>query len=661
MKLLLEIGTEELPANVINQALKSLKESLEKVLGVGIQKTYGTPRRLAVITEDFEDKPEEKEELIYGPPLGIAYKEGKPTKALLGFLERVKASLDEVLEVERGGGKYVAIKRVYKDKSPLERLKEEFESILLSIPLPKRMRWDSSSLSFSRPIRWICALYGDKVVPLSFGKLKASNLTFGHRFLSKGPILIKDAEEYEEKLKEVFVIPSFDERLSLILEMLREESYALESTPRYTEGLPEEVANLLEFPFPVVGKFEEKYLELPEKVLITVLAHHQRFFCLANKEGKLIPYFIAFSNNKPNEKILEGYQKVLRARLEDALFFYKEDLKTPLESLVDALKGVIFHPKVGSMWEKTQRLISLSEKIAMMLGFDQKTIEKLKRAALLSKADILTNMVKELDELQGYMGMVYAKAWREDEEVARAIYEHYLPRTPSEEVPKSPISQVLSIADKLDNLYTLIKAGEMPSGSSDPYGLRRNAYGVFAIIHKNRYNLDLRKLLEDLPEGFEEFIRSRLEAYLEPYGYDVVRAVLEVKDPLKPYEIIKLTEELANLKESQKFKDIVEAYKRVVKILPAGWEDSFVEEDLIQEEEEKALWEEVKKLETERVGVLDLWDLKKTIDLFFDRVLVMDKDPSLRRNRLALLYRIKKLFNQFADFEKIVFEQTLEV
>ncbi|WP_448583464.1 glycine--tRNA ligase subunit beta [Thermocrinis sp.] len=661
MKLLVEVGTEELPANVINQALSSLKENLERVLGVSIQEVYGTPRRLAVITKDFEDKPEEKEELIYGPPLSIAYEDGKPTKALLGFLERVGASLDSVMEVQRGGGKYVAVKRLYKDKSPLERLKEEFEKILLSIPLPKRMRWNSSGLTFSRPIRWICALYGDRIVPLNFGKLKASNLTFGHRFLSEGPILIQNPEEYEEKLKEHWVIPRFKERLGLILEMLREESYALKGVPEYPEGLPEEVANLLEFPFSVVGKFEEKYLELPEKVLVTVLAHHQRFFCIANEEGRLIPYFIAFSNNKPTDKILKGYQTVIRARLEDALFFYKEDLKIPLESLVEGLKGVIFHPKAGNMWEKTQRLVSLSERIARMLGFDQRTVEKVKRAALLSKADLLTNMVRELDELQGYMGMVYARAWGEDEEVARAIYEHYFPRTPSDEVPESPLSQVLSIADKLDNLYTLIKAGEIPSGSSDPYGLRRNAYGIFAIIHKHHYNLALKELLEDLPEGFEEFIRSRLEAYLEPYGYDVVRAVLEVKDPLKPYEIIRLTEELANLKHSQKFKDIVEAYKRVVKILPSGWDDSFIEEGIMQEDEEKVLWEKVKSLETERLEVLDLWDLKQPIDMFFDKVLVMDKDLSLRRNRLALLYRVKKLFNRFADFEKIVFEQPLEV
>ncbi|WP_448587261.1 glycine--tRNA ligase subunit beta [Thermocrinis sp.] len=656
MKLLVEIGTEELPAGVINPALNAFKDSIEKTLRVSILKTYATPRRLAVITEDFEDKPQEKEELIYGPPMSVAYKDGQPTKALLGFLERVGASLDQVVEVQKGEGRYVAVKRIHKGKSPLEELKENFEKILLSIPFPKRMRWSRENLTFSRPIRWICALYGDRVVPLSFGKIHADRITFGHRFLSEGSIRLSHAEEYEEKLKESSVIPQFKERLGMVLEMLREEAYALNSTPQYPEGLPEEVANLLEFPLSVVGRFEEKYLELPDKVLITVLAHHQRFFCLMSREGKLLPNFVAFSNNLPNDLVRSGYERVIRARLEDALFFYKEDLKTPLGNLVEGLKGVVFHPKVGSMWEKTQRLVSLSERIARMLGFEEQVVEKAKRSALLSKADLLTNMVKELDELQGYMGMVYARASGEDEEVAKAIYEQYLPRTSSDEVPQSPVSRVLSLADKLDNLYTLIKAGETPSGSSDPYGLRRSAYGVFAIIHSGHYDLDLRSLFDDLPEGFEDFIKSRIEAYLESFGYDVVRAVLEVSDPLRPYRVIKLAEELANLKETQKFKDIVEAYRRVVKILPSGWEDGRIEEDLMQEDEEKVLWERVSRSETQKLEVLDLWDLKPHIDLFFDKVLVMDKDPSVRRNRLALLYRTKKLFNRFADFEKIVFE-----
>jgi glycyl-tRNA synthetase beta chain len=475
--------------------------------------------------------------------------------------------------------------------------------------------------------------------------------------LHGGPLVLKNAEEYEESLKSAYVIPDFKERLGMVLEMLREEAYALGCTPQYPEGLPEEVANLLEFPFSVVGSFEEKYLELPEKVLITVLAHHQRFFCLANQEGKLVPYFVAFSGNTPNDLIKTGYERVVRARLEDALFFYREDLKTPLENLVDGLKGVIFHPKAGSMWEKTERLMELSERIARALGFGEEVVKKVKRAAFLSKADLLTNMVKELDELQGYMGMVYARAFGEEEEVAKAIYEHYLPKSATDPLPEGVVSQILSLADKLDNIATLLSVGEMPSGSSDPYGLRRSAYGVFAILDNGGYNLNLREVLESIPQGFEEFMKNRLEAYLEPYGYDVVRAVLEVKDPLKPLDAIRLAQMLANLKETEKFKDIVEAYRRVVKILPKGWEDESVEEDLMKEKEERELWEKVKGLEGERLEPLDLWDLKEPIDRFFDKVLVMDKDQEVRRNRLALLFRIKKLFNRFGDFEKIVLEE----
>ncbi len=656
MKLLVEIGTEELPAKVINPALENLKRGVEKLLGIRVIKTYGTPRRLALLTEDFENTHTEREELLIGPPVSVAYEEGKPTKALFGFLQKVCATQEDVVQVQKGEGTYVAVRRVQKEKTPLEKLKEEFETLLLSLPFPKRMRWNSGGLTFSRPIRWLCVLYGEEVVPLSFGKVKADRITYGHRFLHGGPLVLKSAEEYEERLKEAYVIPDFKERFSMVLEMLREEAYVLDCTPNYVGDLPEEVANLLEFPFPVVGSFERKYLELPQKVLITVLAHHQRFFCLADQEGNLVQHFVAFSGNVPNDLIRTGYERVVKARLEDAFFFYREDLKVPLEKLVDGLKGVVFHPKAGSVWEKTQRLMDLSERIALSLGFDQEVIRKVKRAAFLSKADLLTNMVKELDELQGYMGMVYAKAFGEEEDVAKAIYEHYLPKSSTDPLPEGVVSQILSLADKLDNIVVLLGAGEVPSSSSDPYGLRRSAYGIFAILHSGGYNLDLRRVLSSIPQGFEEFMRGRLEAYLEPFGYDVVRAVLEVKDPLKPLEAIRLAQELANMKETEKFKDIVEAYRRVVKILPKGWEDDYVEEAIMKEKEERELWDMVKKLEGEKLGLLDLWNLKKPIDQFFDKVLVMDKNQEFRRNRLALLYRTKKIFNRFGDLEKIVLE-----
>ncbi|MFN3599042.1 MAG: glycine--tRNA ligase subunit beta [Aquificaceae bacterium] len=650
--LLIEIGTEELPAGVISPAVEYLKEKLSEILGREDIKTYATPRRLAFFVENFENKALEKEEIVWGPPVKVAYQEGKPTKALFAFLEKNSANLEEVLQLQRGEGLYTAIRRVYKEETPLERLSKSFEEILQSVPFPKSMRWGNSNLRFSRPIRWICALYGDEVLPLSFGKVKASNKTFGHRILSPKEIEIKNPREYLQVLKDNYVIADYKERLGLILAFLKEEAYRLGGKPLHPEGLEEEVANLVEFPFSLVGSFEEKYLELPKKVIMTVLAHHQRFFCV-EREDKLLPHFIAISNNYPKDGVIvKGYEKVIRARLEDALFFYREDLKKPLEELVKDLSQVLFHPKAGSMLEKVNRVKTLSLKIANLLGLSEEQKRKIERASHLCKADLLTHMVRELDELQGYMGYIYALKGGEEEEVALALYEHYLPTKPTDPLPSKEISAVLSLADKLDSLYTLIKVGESPTGSSDPYGMRRMAYGLFALLEAFDWKINLKELFEEIPEGFEEFLRSRLEAYLDPYGYEVVRAVLEVRDALNPYEAISMAKTLANLKEEEEFKNIVEAYRRVIRILPQKWEDLMVRQELFKEEEERRLWQAIENLEGEK-DLLKLASLKKPIDEFFDKVLVMDPDENIKRNRLALLYRIKKLFNRFADFSKI--------
>lgn len=652
--LLIEIGTEEIPAGVIKQAVDYLKERFSEILRREDIKTYFTPRRLAFFLESFENKPLEREEVIWGPPVKVAYEDGKPTRALLAFLERNSSSLEEVLQLQKGEGLYVAIRKVYKEDTPLEKLSKSFEEILSSVPFPKTMRWDSSGLRFSRPIRWICALYGEEILPLSFGRIRASNKTYGHRLLSPKEIEIKNPREYLEVLKDNYVIADYKERLGMILTFLKEEAYALGGKPLYPEGLEEEVANLVEFPFSVVGRFEEKYLELPHKVITTVLAHHQRFFCI-EKDGKLLPYFIAISGNHPRDNIIvKGYEKVIRARLEDALFFYREDLKVPLQDLVPQLSDILFHPKAGSMLEKVERVKKLALKISNSIGIPEDKRKKVERASYLCKADLLTQMVRELDELQGYMGYIYALKDGEDPEVALSLYEHYFPLRPTDPLPSNEVSAVLSLADKLDSLYTLIKVGEMPTGSSDPYGMRRLANGIFAVIEAFDWNIDLKEVLEDFPKELEDFLRSRLEAYLDAYGYNIVRAVLEVKDISKPYGVIQSVKALADFKEVEEFKSIVEAYRRVVRILPSQWEGSYmVDEGLLKEEEERRLWEVLKLLEGKDIDLLKLASLKKPIDDFFDRVLVMDPDENIRRNRLALLFRIKKLFNNFADFSKI--------
>ncbi len=651
--LLIEIGTEELPAGIIEQIVSYLEDKIKEILKPETSHVFFTPRRITLLLKNFEDIEKEDEEIIIGPPKKACYDDkNEPTKALLKFLETNKANFEDIIEVERRGGIYIAIKKVNKNKKPTQLLMEIFEDILLSAPVPKSMRWTSSpKIKFPRPIRWICALYNDQVLPIKFGYLSSGRRTYGHRFLSKSEIEITNPLEYEEKLKSNYVIPNYEERLNTIKELVEEKARSLGGSVEYVEGLYEEVANLVEYPFVVIGKIEDRFLALPERVIVTVLAHHQRFFCVRGKDS-LLPYFIAVSNNLPrDERIVKGYEKVIKARLEDALFFYKEDLKTRLDDLVPKLSQVLFHPKAGSMLEKTNRVMELSEKISKHIGLTQDYIHKVKRAAYLSKADILTNMVRELDELQGYMGYVYARAQGEDGDVARAIWEQYLSD------PLTLIGKVLYLADKIDNIYTLISVGEMPTGKSDPYGLRRSAQGIFTILEKEMWDLDIGKLFPTVPESLIEFLRNRLRAYMDNFPYDIVEAVLEVCSPLRAGYCINTVKNIAKLKNEEKFKSIVQAYKRIFKILPKNFKNGQVREDLLMEREELSLWEKLKSLEGCCNNLTDLYVLEEPINKFFDNVLVMDKDEKIRNNRLSLLLRIKELFNNYADFSKIVYEE----
>ncbi|WP_457601008.1 glycine--tRNA ligase subunit beta [Hydrogenivirga sp.] len=662
--LLIEIGTEELPSSVVEPSLGFIRERLSEILKHDNIETYGTPRRLVFLIKDYEDSVERKEEVVFGPPWKVAFgPEGKPTKALLGFLQRHNARPEDVFKEKKGKGEYVALRVVHEEKSRLELLKENFEELLLSVPFPKRMRWTSSKrLTFSRPVRWLLALYGDEVVELTFGELKAGRRTRGHRFLTKGWIEIGRAENYVSLMEEAKVIPSIERRRELILKGIENEAARLSAKPEFPEGLVEEVVNLVEYPFVVVGSFEEKFLELPDMVIITVAAHHQRFFCLS-RNGKLINRFIGVSNNEPKTDLIRrGYEKVLRARLEDALFFYREDLKRSLEELVPGLSGILIHPKIGTVLDKVERLKSISNRLCEKLGCEEGVREKVKRAVLLSKADLLTELVKELDELQGYMGYVYALKQGEDEEVARAIYEQYKPKGAEDNTPETFVGAVLSLSDKIDDIISFFSAGEIPKGSSDPFGLRRSAFGIFRILEDRGWDIDLREffdLYEEVKneEELERFLAQRLESYLENYGYDLVRAVLKVNTPFRPYAVIRKVRELSAIRNSRDFADIYEGYRRVVKILPKEWEKTEVDEKLLKEPQEIDLWREVRELEGRGASIEELARLRGLIDELFESVLIMDKDERVRSNRLSLLNRIKKLFNRYADFSEVVFQE----
>ena len=662
--LLIEIGTEELPAGVVEPALEHLAGSLGELLRTDRINTYGTPRRLVLHIENFSNEAKQEEEVVFGPPWKAAFtEEGKPTKALEGFLKKHSADPSQVFKASKGKGEYVALKIVKGGVSPLETLRERFEDILLTIPFPKRMRWTSSKKhTFSRPIRWILALYGEELIDLSFGEVRSDRKTKGHRFLGKEWIEVSSVQDYFKKLEENGVLLDQRARREKIESLLQEIERDLSAKVIYPEGLLDEVNYLVEYPFAVVGSFEEKFLELPDMVIITVSAHHQRFFCLS-REGKLINKFVGISNNQPKtDHIRRGYEKLIKARLEDALFFYKEDLKTPLEKLVPKLSQVLVHPKIGSMLDKVERLKRISSVIADKLALGEEERNKLERAVYLSKADLLTNMVKELDELQGYMGYVYALKQGEEEEVARAIYEQYKPKTQEEELPKSLIGAILSVSDKSDDLLSFFSVGEIPKGGSDPYGLRRSAFGLIRILEDRAWDIDLRDLAKhyEFTEGtsqLESFLAQRLESYLDSYGYDIVRAVLSTNSPLRPYRVIEKVKELAKFRDRKEFTDLYEAYRRVAKILPREWEKEEVKEELLKEKAEIELWERVKDLEKREPSLEELASLRDPIDRLFDEVLIMDKDKNVKDNRLSLLKRIKLLFNTYADFSEVTIQE----
>ncbi len=656
---LIEIGTEELPASLINNLTDYVGERLNEILAASSVKKFSTPRRIAFLFENVVNKKGQREEIIYGPPWKVAFsKDGKPTKALSKFLEKNRASLNDVIRLENEKGVYACVKRIVNEKKPIDRVAEKLEDILRSVPSPKKMRWDDSGITFPRPIRWLLFICNDDVISSRVGNVISNKYTYGHRLLSNNICEIESAVKYETTLKRLNVIPSFEERRKIIEENLRTTAKKLGGEPVYTDELLNEVANLVEYPFIIEGGFDSRYLELPDLVIITVLAHHQRFFCVRGIDGNLLPNFIAVSNNGNGvNTIRRGYERVLKARLEDALFFFKEDLKRPLDHRIEELKGVLQHPKVGTLYDKVKRLEKLAIEIAEDIGLSAVEIEKLRRSVKLCKADIVTEMVKEFDELQGYMGYVYALKQGEDREVAKAIYDHYKPKSYGDDLPETDIGAILSIADKLDDIVNYFSIGEVPKGNSDPHGLRRAFIGILRIIFDRNWDIDLGKYV-DITEELRDFARQRIINYFDNFPYDVVRAVIYVYNPLKPLDVKRAIEDLSTLREKEEFREIVEAYRRVSRIIPKDFSGGKIKEELLAEDIEKELLSKFKSVESAK-RIMDLYPLIPIINRFFDEVLIMDSNESRRNNRLALLLEIKKLFMRFGDLDQIVSKEVV--
>jgi glycyl-tRNA synthetase beta chain len=682
---LLEIGTEEIPASYIQPALDAMATMLLKTLSDrriahGEIRTMGTPRRLVWMVKDVAGKQEAKTVEITGPSKEAAFDQaGNPTQAALGFARAQGVSANELQVKETSKGEYMVITRHQAGISTVELLGSVLVDLVQNIPFPKSMRWGDLKVHFARPIHWIVALLGKEVVPFTYGNVTSGNTSYGHRFMSPGPFEISDLDGYIEALRERFVIVDIEERRERIRQLIAACAQEKHGKIRQDEGLLDEVVQLAEYPTAVCGSFDRHYLELPPEVLITAMRSHQRYFAVVDDSDKMMPYFVTVNNTltRDPQVVAHGNERVIRARLEDARFYYVEDQKVSLDDRVEELKEVVFHSKLGTSYEKLERFKALAEYMADQVAPEQKPI--VSRAALLCKSDLVTGTVGEFPELQGVMGRAYARLAKEDEEVAEAIYEHYLPTHAGGQLPSSISGALVSIADKLDTVVGCFGVGQIPTGTADPFALRRQALGIIRIILDKDLSLSLSELIkkaisgldgkltepdEQTYQGVLDFFKVRLQHFLIGQGQpqDVVEAVLAYHlDPL--VETVAKIATLEAFKKRETFGPLVATVKRVVNILKEPV-DTSVDAELLVNQAEKDLYQELVSCEQklQKVlaqrdygGVLEgLIQLEAPIAHFFDEVMVLDKDLSLRMNRLALLTRVADLFQQLADFSRLV-------
>lgn len=718
---LVELGTEELPP----KALRNLEGAFASGVRFGLDKaglehgtavSYATPRRLTVLVEKLAAHQPDQDIKRRGPPVSAAFDAGgAPTRAALAFADSCGTAVENLQRIDEGKGSCLYFVGTKPGAAVAELLPGIVKAALDALPIPRRMRWGSSDAEFVRPVHWLLMLYGEDVVPATILDTVAGNLTRGHRFHAPAPIRITTPASYEQTLREHgYVLANFETRRSLIRERATAAAAGLGGRALIEGALLDEVAALVEWPVALTGRFEERFLELPREVLISTLQDHQRYFPVEDGQGKLLPWFISFSNieSRDPSRVREGNERVVRPRLADAAFFWEQDRKRPLASLQGELNAVTFHVKLGSLGDKTRRIRALAGEIAAVtLSGSLRPAEKLgispkqetERAAELCKCDLLTAMVGEFPELQGIMGTYYALADGETPEVAVAIREHYLPRGAGDELPETHAGLALAIADKLDTLAGIFAVGEKPTGTKDPLGLRRAAIGVLRMLTEMRLDLDLRHFIgralelarADIervaaatgkPAGVSvvgrvaaeiyDYIMERLRAYyLEGGARDTLGAAAvttEMFDAVLASAPASLLDFDARLKALRAFLDLPEsasltaANKRIANILrksAAGEAPAQVEVASLREAAEVRLFDSMRTLrdavsvataQREYANALGrLAQLRPAVDEFFEQVMVMDEDPKLRANRLALLAQLHGLFANVADLSRL--------
>ncbi|EHR4814217.1 glycine--tRNA ligase subunit beta [Enterococcus faecalis] len=688
--LLLEIGLEEMPAHVVTPSRIQLEEKVIKFLDehhldYETVQSFATPRRLAVKVTAIPEKQADVEEEVKGPAKKIALDaEGNWSKAAQGFVRGQGVTTEDIVFKELNGVEYVYVTKFTKGQSAKEVL-TKLNDVITSLTFPVTMHWANYDFEYIRPIHWIVALLDDEVIPFKVLDVTTGQTSRGHRFLGDD-VTFQHANEYEAKLKEQFVVVQPNERKQMIVDQANALAAEKNWQLALDEELLEEVTNLVEYPTAFVGSFDEKYLSVPDEVLVTSMKEHQRYFEVRNDQGLLMPHFIAVRNgdNVHLENVIKGNEKVLIARLEDAEFFYNEDKKLTIEACVEKLKNVTFHEKIGSIYEKMQRVALIAQIIGRKVGLSEEELEDLKRASEIYKFDLVTNMVGEFPELQGIMGEKYALLQGEKPAVATAIREHYLPTSSEGDLPETAIGAVLALADKLDSVFSFFSVGMIPTGSNDPYALRRQTYGVIRIIEDKGWTFPLVQLQTEVDEAVNqdvekygvllnegqaevvEFVKARLRQLLmtKNVRHDIIDAVVSAEQA----DLSKLFASANILKsrfEDQDFKPSMEALTRVINLAKKGQEllgdtEEGIDPSLFENKAEKELYQAVKDLSeafatrTIAENYEALVNLRPLIDAYFNETMVMVEDEKVKQNRLKQLMQIAKMALSIASLDLLI-------
>ncbi|KMJ60167.1 glycine-tRNA synthetase subunit beta [Bacillus sp. LL01] len=688
---LFEIGLEEMPARFVTDSMNQLQDKVKSWLDTNQLSyenihAYSTPRRLAVVVDGLVEKQEDVTLEAKGPAKKVALTaEGEWSKAAQGFTRGQGLTVDDIYFKEINGVEYVHVQKHVEGKDTKELL-SSLASVATSLHFPKNMRWGDEDLRYVRPIKWLIALFGEEVIPVEIAKVKSDRVSSGHRFLGS-QVELKDAGSYVEAMLSNYVIVNAVERKEAIRKQLSIIGEENGWNIPVEEDLLEEVNNLVEYPTALFGTFESEYLSLPEEVLITSMKEHQRYFPVKSEDGTLLPYFVTVRNgNHENLDIVaRGNEKVLRARLSDAAFFSKEDEKLVIEDAIKKLDKIVFHEEIGTTGDKVRRVQTIATGLAELLNVDSVTVDHVKRAASIYKFDLVSHMVYEFPELQGVMGEKYAVAKGESPIVAKAINEHYMPRSAEDQTPASDVGAILGIAEKMDTIVGFFAIGVIPTGSQDPYALRRQASGIIQTILNKKWTLSLEEFILSVVERYAEkgiakknsqailddliaFFKLRLKNNLSERGirYDIVDATLEL--PLENIcSTVKKAETLNEKKNEADFKETMESLSRVCNIAKKAILSVDVKEELLKQEEEQELY---RQFNNKRERVLqaaavqdfvvaydELASLKPAIDTFFENIMVMTDDEAIKTNRLALMDNLSKVISIFGNVNGIIVKQ----